>query len=158
MHFSFFVRTFVRWINKYIYIHIYTHTHIYIYIYIYKHWVIYCWFLAILICRNNIWRRPKTSLQCLPQVVFTFYSSSIGHICSCETSIVRTSWTINNFGRRFRGCNQYKVLIDFHNEIIFYIILALSWNFAIIIFSVWYDSWLLWVDGSKNLGSWQWTY
>ena len=76
----------------------------------------------------------------------SFYSSSIGHICSCETSVMRTSWTIHNFGRRFWGCNQYKVLTDFHSEFIFYIILALSWNFAIIIFSVWYDLWLLWVD------------
>uniref|UniRef100_A0A2N9GYU5 GRF-type domain-containing protein n=1 Tax=Fagus sylvatica TaxID=28930 RepID=A0A2N9GYU5_FAGSY len=33
-----------------------------------------------------------------------------GYLCHCGArSVVRTAWTIGNFGRRFRGCSRYKV-------------------------------------------------
>uniref|UniRef100_A0A2N9J6K7 Uncharacterized protein n=1 Tax=Fagus sylvatica TaxID=28930 RepID=A0A2N9J6K7_FAGSY len=32
-----------------------------------------------------------------------------GYLCHCGArSVVRTAWTIGNFGRRFRGCSRYK--------------------------------------------------
>ncbi|XP_050261708.1 uncharacterized protein LOC126706332 [Quercus robur] len=37
------------------------------------------------------------------------YSSSSGHMCTYETSVLKTSLTVDNFGRRFLGCSQYKV-------------------------------------------------
>ena len=41
------------------------------------------------------------------------YSGSSGHKCIYETCMLRTSLTVDNFGRRFMGCSQYKVGILF---------------------------------------------
>jgi hypothetical protein len=33
-----------------------------------------------------------------------------GYLCHCGArSVMRTAWTIENFGRRFHGCSKYKV-------------------------------------------------
>ncbi|KAK9984246.1 hypothetical protein SO802_033771 [Lithocarpus litseifolius] len=37
------------------------------------------------------------------------YSGSSGHMCTYETCVLRTSLTVDNFGRRFLGCSRYKV-------------------------------------------------
>ncbi|KAK9997846.1 hypothetical protein SO802_017449 [Lithocarpus litseifolius] len=37
------------------------------------------------------------------------YSGSNGHMCTYETYVLRTSLTVDNFGRRFLGCSRYKV-------------------------------------------------
>ncbi|KAL0012600.1 hypothetical protein SO802_007708 [Lithocarpus litseifolius] len=37
------------------------------------------------------------------------YSGSSGHMCTYETCVLKTSLTVDNFGRRFLGCSQYKV-------------------------------------------------
>ena len=41
------------------------------------------------------------------------YSGSSGHICTYETCVLGTSLTVDNFDRRFLGCNQYNVSIVF---------------------------------------------
>ena len=41
------------------------------------------------------------------------YSGSSGHMCTYETCVLRTSLTVDNFGRRFLGCSRYKVSILF---------------------------------------------
>ncbi|XP_050246284.1 uncharacterized protein LOC126694240 [Quercus robur] len=37
------------------------------------------------------------------------YSSSSGHMCTYEICVLRTSLTVDYFGRRFLGCSRYKV-------------------------------------------------
>nr|XP_023917814.1 uncharacterized protein LOC112029367 [Quercus suber] len=37
------------------------------------------------------------------------YLGSSGHMCTYETCVLRTSLTVDNFGRRFLGCSRYKV-------------------------------------------------
>ncbi|XP_050254835.1 uncharacterized protein LOC126700644 [Quercus robur] len=37
------------------------------------------------------------------------YSGSCGHLCTYETCVLRTSLTVDNFGRRFLGCSRYKI-------------------------------------------------
>ncbi|KAK9998048.1 hypothetical protein SO802_017651 [Lithocarpus litseifolius] len=37
------------------------------------------------------------------------YSGSNGHMCTYETCVLRISLTVDNFGKRFLGCSQYKV-------------------------------------------------
>ena len=37
------------------------------------------------------------------------FSGSCGHMCNEQTCVLRTSLSLNNFGRRFLGCSRYKV-------------------------------------------------
>ena len=41
------------------------------------------------------------------------YLGSSGYMCTYETYVLRTSLTVDNFGRRFVGCIQYKVSVVF---------------------------------------------
>ena len=41
------------------------------------------------------------------------YLGSSGHMCTYETSVLKTSMTMDNFGRRFLSYNRYKVSIVF---------------------------------------------
>ena len=37
------------------------------------------------------------------------FSGSCGHMCNKQTCVLRTSLSLYNFGKRFLGCNHYKV-------------------------------------------------